>query len=262
MNPQRKSKNETQSRKQAARARLRTQVDELMEDIGIESPTATDDILDLFQSYADTPDEYKDKIFNDGLDEIFRKLSMQSSSAHLPGLNLSRGRFTSLANLFVSQLASMYDAENRFLKVQGQMLRYTANVTLQLMIQQNLLQTEHQIRMLEKVHDLLEVQLTKMQNTTAIRLIQESLEIIQKTESDVLRDVIITLEMAKIEHYKFATYRGLVTIVQVMGIPRVEQILQRNLLEVEQTMSSIERIMMDVLIHVQRVQSSKNSSAS
>jgi ferritin-like metal-binding protein YciE len=143
--------------------------------------------------------------------------------------------------MFQHEVGDIYDAENRFLKGQQEMLNKASDPQLQGLIKQHIEQTQQQIRNLDQVFSLLGQQPKGVMCDSAQGLVTEAQKAMQEAASDPIRDVLIDTAAAKVEHYEIASYRSLITDAELMGQREIQTLLQQNLQQEEQTAQLLEQ---------------------
>ena len=142
---------------------------------------------------------------------------------------------TNTQELFLHELAEIYDAEHRFLEGQAMMVNRATDDELQSSIRNHILQTRQHIRNLEQVFRELGEESRRETNEVVQGLVSEAQTSMQETESDVLRDCAIDAAVIKVEHFEIASYRSLVTGARLMGQSKVVDLLNANLGQEEET---------------------------
>ena len=143
--------------------------------------------------------------------------------------------------MFQHEVGDIYDAENRFLRGQQEMLTKASDPQLQGLIRQHIEQTQQHIRNLEGVFNLLGQQPKGVTCDSAQGLVTEARKAMQDAASDPIRDVLIDTAAAKVEHYEIASYRSLITDAVLMGQTEIQNLLQQNLQQEEQTAQKAEQ---------------------
>ena len=143
--------------------------------------------------------------------------------------------------MFQHEVGDIYDAENRFLKGQQEMLTKASDPQLQGLIRRHIEQTQQHIKNLDQVFDLLGQHPKAVTCDSAQGLVTEAQKAMQDAASDPIRDVLIDTAAAKVEHYKIASYRSLITDAVMMGQTEIQNLLQQNLQQEEQTAQLLEQ---------------------
>jgi ferritin-like metal-binding protein YciE len=142
---------------------------------------------------------------------------------------------TNTRELFLHELAEIYDAEHRFLEGQAAMVNRATDDELQSSIRNHILQTRQHIGNLEQVFRELGEESGRETNEVAQGLVSEAQTSMQEAESDALRDCAIDAAVIKVEHFEIASYRSLVTGARLMGQSKVVDLLNANLEQEEET---------------------------
>src|SRR5215212_11760827 len=137
--------------------------------------------------------------------------------------------------LFVHELSEVYDAENRLIEGQQEMIEHATDQDLKGAIQEHLEQTRQHAANVERVFTELGQEAPRETNEVAQGLVSEAQEGIQEAQSDALRDAAIVSAVIKVEHFEMGSYRSLVTGAQVMGRSEAARLLKHNMDQEEQT---------------------------
>jgi ferritin-like metal-binding protein YciE len=143
--------------------------------------------------------------------------------------------------MFQHKLGDIYDAEHRFLMGQREMLTKATDPQLQGLIMQHIEQTQQHIKNLDQVFNLLGQQPKGVMCDSAQGLVTEAQKAMHDAASDPIRDVLIDTAAAKVAHYEIASYRGLITDAMLMGQTEIQNLLQQNLQQEEQTAQLLEQ---------------------
>ena len=141
-----------------------------------------------------------------------------------------------LQKFFIDQLKDMHYAENELLKGLEEMKKASTTEELQDAFDNHMKQTERHIQRLEKVFKLVSKNPEGKTCEAMDGLLKETRAIIDETEEDSLtRDAALIIAAQKIEHYEIATYGGLVQLAFTMNLNRAAEILDKTLMEEEET---------------------------
>jgi ferritin-like metal-binding protein YciE len=135
---------------------------------------------------------------------------------------------TNTQELFLHELAEIYDAEHRFLEGQAAMVNRATDDELQSSIENHIYQTRQHIGNLEQVFSELGEEPRRETSEVAQGLVNEAQTSMHEAQSDALRDCAINAAMIKVEHFEIASYRGLITGAQLMGQSKVADLLNAN----------------------------------
>jgi ferritin-like metal-binding protein YciE len=157
-------------------------------------------------------------------------------------------KISTLQQMFIYEINTMYDAENRFLEAQQMMWECCQNSKLKTVIEPHIQETEQQIENLEQVLSILGEQPQRITCDFAAALISECQKF---TLLAVDNPKIVDLGLAgwhnKIEQLEIACYRGLIKVSQQMGQNQVVQLLEQNLHQEEQTAQKLEQLIMQLI---------------
>ena len=142
---------------------------------------------------------------------------------------------SSAQELFVHELGEIYDAENRLIEGQQEMVEHATDQDLKSAIQQHLEQTRQHAVNVERVFSDLDQEAHRETNEVAQGLVSEAREGIQEAQSDALRDAAIVSAVIKVEHFEMGSYRSLVTAANLMGQSEIERLLRENMQQEEET---------------------------
>ena len=138
--------------------------------------------------------------------------------------------------LFMHELAEIYDAEHRFLDGQVKMVHSATDHDLQRAIENYIVQTRQHIGNLEQFFRELGQEPRRETNEVARELVSEAEQGIGEAQSDVLRDCLIDAAVIKVEHFEMGSYRALITGVRLMmGQSVALDLLEANLGQEEET---------------------------
>lgn len=137
--------------------------------------------------------------------------------------------------LFIHELADVYDAEHRFLEGQQEMVQKATDEDLKDALKKHIVQTREHARNVERVFTDLGLEPWRESCEAAQGLVSEAQEAIAGAQTETLRDCAIVSSVAKVEHYEIGSYRTLVTGAQLMGQSEAERLLRSNMDQEEQT---------------------------
>lgn len=141
-----------------------------------------------------------------------------------------------LEKFFIDQLKDIYYAEQHLLKVIPNLAQASSTEELEDAFNEHLKQTERQVKRLEKVFQSIGKAPEGKKCEAMDGLIRESETIIKETkEGSMTRDAALIIAAQKVEHYEIATYGGLVQLALTMGLNRAADMLDKTLMEEEDT---------------------------
>lgn len=143
---------------------------------------------------------------------------------------------SSLHKFFIDALKDILFAENAIVDALEKMQEAATTEELKDAFEDHQLQTKKHISRLEKVFKLLNQQPEKKECKAIVGIIKEGEDIIKSTEEgSMTRDVGLIIAAQKVEHYEIATYGGLVQLAITMGHDKAADLLEKTLLEEEDT---------------------------
>ena len=146
-----------------------------------------------------------------------------------------------LEEKFHHGLADIYDAEHQFLDAQNEMLPQATNEQVKKLLEQHIKQTEGQITVLEQAFVALGQEPTRIKCQGAAGIVAENKKTLKEVSSNpALVNLAIAGGSVKVEHYEIVAYRALVAAAEAMNQSKVMKLLQRNLVQEEQTAQKVE----------------------
>ena len=142
---------------------------------------------------------------------------------------------------FVHELADLYDAEHQFLEAQREMVAKATDPRLATMIEEHIVESEQQIKNLEKVFSAVGERPKRQHCDGAEGLVSEARKTIAEAVTDALRDSFITGAAVKAEHYEMVSYADLIEGAELMGDARVLRYLEENRDQEVRTARRLER---------------------
>jgi len=140
-----------------------------------------------------------------------------------------------LHELFLEDLADVYNAENQLLKALPRMAKAAQSDELRDAFETHLEETRGQIARLEEVVRVLGESMKRKKCKGMEGLIEEGKEMMEEKEDSPALDAALIAAAQKIEHYEIATYGTLCTWAEVMGHDEALDLLKQNHSEEEAT---------------------------
>ena len=141
-----------------------------------------------------------------------------------------------LEKFFLDQLQDIYYAEHKITEALPRMMEAATTENLTEAFEDHLHQTQRHIRRLEKVFECLGKRAEGKKCEAIEGIIREANTIIGETEEGTLtRDAALIIAAQKVEHYEIATYGGLVQLAITMDLDDAADLLDRTLVEEEDT---------------------------
>lgn len=149
--------------------------------------------------------------------------------------NINEGE-SLLEKFFIDQLKDIYYAEQQLVKALGEMQTAATTEELEDAFSEHQKQTERHVKRLEKVFQAIGKPAEGKKCEAMDGLIKEAKTIISETkEGSMTRDAALIIAAQKVEHYEIASYGGLLQLAITMRLDRAADILEKTLLEEENT---------------------------
>ncbi|HJD86521.1 ferritin-like domain-containing protein [Empedobacter stercoris] len=143
---------------------------------------------------------------------------------------------SALHKFFISALKDIYYAEHALIDSLEKMQKFATTEELKDAFEDHQLQTKKHISRLDKIFGLLDEKTEKKECEAIKGLIKEAEEMIKSTQDgSMTRDAALIIAAQKIEHYEIATYGGLVQLAITMEHHKVAELLEKTLVEEEET---------------------------
>lgn len=140
-------------------------------------------------------------------------------------------KIESMEDLFLEQIADLYDAEKRLVKALPKMAEASTSQSLSQALQSHLLETEGHVTRLEKIFGMLGKD-PKGQTCDAMKgLISEGEDIVSDIDKSALRDAGVIAAGNRVEHYEIAAYGSARTFAQTLGLTQAAALLEETLQE-------------------------------
>lgn len=137
-----------------------------------------------------------------------------------------------LMEFFVDSLKDIYWAEKHLVKALPKMQEKATTLELVNAFAGHLEQTEGHVTRLEEVFELIGEKASAKKCEAMAGIIAEAEDIISDTVKDTMtRDVGLIMAGQKAEHYEIATYGGLITLAQTLGLAEAAEIMIQTLEE-------------------------------
>lgn len=144
--------------------------------------------------------------------------------------------------LFLHDLADMYDAEHRILQILPQLAQESTNDQAKQAYQQHEQETQQQIKNIDQVFQLMGQQPKREACAVVQGLKQEHDSFKKDGPSDQILTMFDLGAAFKTEHYEIASYTGLIEKCQLMGQSQCAQLLQQNLKQEEAMAQRVQQI--------------------
>ena len=134
-----------------------------------------------------------------------------------------------LKELFEDGIKDIYWAEKALTKALPKMAKNATTRELIAAINNHLIETEGQIKRIEKAFEIIGVKPVAKKCDAMEGLIKEGEGILEETEMGIVRDAGIIAASQKIEHYEIATYGTLKQFAMTLGYDEVADLFQSSL---------------------------------
>src|SRR5690348_6885075 len=135
---------------------------------------------------------------------------------------------TDLHELFLDELADIYNAEQQLTKALPKMAKAAESDELREAIEQHLEETEEHVSRLEQVAEILGESLKKKTCAAMKGLVSEGEDIVSEQKNSSALDAGIIAAAQKVEHYEIASYGTLATWAEQMGHDEAAKLLRQT----------------------------------
>jgi ferritin-like metal-binding protein YciE len=136
-----------------------------------------------------------------------------------------------LKNLFLDELADMYDAEHRIIKALPKMAKAATCADLKKAIQSHLKETEGQVKKLEQVFKSFGLKAKGKTCEATVGLLKEGDEIAAEFKGSPAINAALIASAQKVEHYAMASYGCLHEWAELLGNQKAADLLKQILEE-------------------------------
>lgn len=134
-----------------------------------------------------------------------------------------------LEQLFLDELADMYDAEHRLTRALPKMIRLATHAELREAIENHLDETQHQVRRLNGVFEAFGKKARSKKCDAIVGLIKEAGKIAVENKDCPTINAALVSAAQKIEHYEIASYGCLAEWAGQLGNDEAGDLLQQTL---------------------------------
>src|SRR6266705_4737621 len=147
-----------------------------------------------------------------------------------------------LNELFLEELADIYDAEKQLIKALPKMAEQANAPELQSACEEHLEQTQEHVKRLEEVFELFEQKPKGKKCEAMAGLIEEAEDIMKEEATHPVMDAALIAAAQKVEHYEIATYGCLRTWAELLGKDEAIDLLEETLNEEKDVDESLTEI--------------------
>ena len=138
-----------------------------------------------------------------------------------------------LHELFLEELADVYNAEQQLTKALPKMAKAAESDELRQAFEEHLEETQNQITRLDRVFQSLGESMKRKTCKAMQGLIEEGSEIMEEQKGSSAIDAALIAAAQKVEHYEIASYGTLCTWAEQMGHEEALDLLKENIDEEE-----------------------------
>jgi ferritin-like metal-binding protein YciE len=149
---------------------------------------------------------------------------------------------TTVADLLEDEIKDLYSAEKQLLKAIPKMAKGSNNPDLQAAFKGHLVETEGQVKRLEKAAELLAIKPTGKKCNGMEGVIKEGAEALAEDGDESVLDLGIIGAGSRVEHYEIAGYTTAIGLAQRMGASEVVTLLKASLTEEEGANQKLRKI--------------------
>jgi ferritin-like metal-binding protein YciE len=147
------------------------------------------------------------------------------------GSNEEGGMNNQLHELFLEELADIYNAEQQLTKALPKLAKATRNEELRNAFQMHLEETQNHISRLDELAENLGESLKRKKCKGMEGLIEEGEEVMDEMEDSEALDAALIMAAQKVEHYEIAAYGSLCSWAELMGHNEALNLLKETLSE-------------------------------
>jgi len=151
-------------------------------------------------------------------------------------------KLETIRDLYVQELADLYDAENQIIQALPKMARAAASPELKAGFEEHLQQTQGQVRRLEQIFIRWGSDPKKVKCKGMAGLLAEGEDLLKEKAEPEVRDAGLIAAAQKVEHYEIAGYGTARTFARLLGETEAAQLLQQTLDEEGETDKKLTRL--------------------
>jgi ferritin-like metal-binding protein YciE len=155
---------------------------------------------------------------------------------------------STLNDLFVEQLADLYDAEQQLVEALPKMAAAASSAPLKKAFQQHLKETEEHVTRLEKVFTSIGEKKESKHCAAMEGLIAEGDEVISMKGSSAVKDVALVSAAQRVEHYEIAGYGNIRAFAEKLGHTEACDLIDKILYEEGEANRTLTKITQDGLL--------------
>jgi ferritin-like metal-binding protein YciE len=134
-------------------------------------------------------------------------------------------------DLFFANLKDLYDVEKQLTKALPKLVKAAANSELREALQNHLKETEGHVKRLEKIFTELDLPVRGKKSAAMAAILDAGKELVDAASEDDVRDAAIVFGSQHVEHYEIAGYMAAIVHAELLGFPKVSEMLGETLEE-------------------------------
>lgn len=134
-----------------------------------------------------------------------------------------------LKELFLDEVADMYDAERRIVKALPKLVKAATSEKLKAALQAHLTETEGHVTKLEQVFQSLDQKAKGNTCKTTVALLEEGGDIVTEFKGSPALNAALISAAQKVEHHEIASYGALHQWAKLLGNPKAADLLKEIL---------------------------------
>jgi ferritin-like metal-binding protein YciE len=179
----------------------------------------------------ETTNQQRSETYNHMIKSTSKQNKRMSSSRNSENEEQSSNMDNALHELFLSELADVYNAEQQLTKALPKMAKAAESDELREAFESHLEETREHASRLEEVVKQLDESLKRKTCAAMKGLIEEANDLQKEQEDSSALDAALIAAAQKVEHYEIASYGTLVAWAERMGHDEAAELLQQTLEE-------------------------------
>lgn len=136
-----------------------------------------------------------------------------------------------LEELLIDELKDLYSAEKQIIRALPKIIKAVSSPELQEGLSNHLEETKGQVSRLEKMGEILSKKMTGKTCVGMKGVLEEGSEVLEDTETGIVRDAALISACQRVEHYEMAGYGSARDFAKLLGQNEVAALLEETLAE-------------------------------
>jgi ferritin-like metal-binding protein YciE len=136
-----------------------------------------------------------------------------------------------LREALVDEIRDIYDAEKQIVKALPKIVKGVTSDGLRDVLQSHFVETEHQVKRLEQVFELLDEKPRGKHCAGMAGILEEGNETLQEDAEDSVMDAMLIAGAQRVEHYEITAYGTAIAWAEALGLTDVAELLGETLAE-------------------------------